>query len=300
MHYMLSIDPGIAAFAHGGGSETNNNNIGASFLDLVSGATVSIRDKWSHSESMCLQFRTKGSSGSSQNSILFGHRDGSVSMIDTRCRANDALFAKSAASLPGSLSSFGSATSIQPLQRDDNLVVVKGSFGPCRVLDFRRFGGTISYNSSRRSSSRHQQSATLLELSIPDSLDHHQTKSVRCTGLAIDPTENVVIAPFASTQQEGSGDNIQFALWDLNNGDFLRALDLNNSNDNTKNSAGGPLAAFCELSNVTTCGYEMICARDSDEPMVSSKDSLWGLWFKTNVLSDSTSQDSGGIHHLMF
>jgi len=262
--------PAMVAFAHNG-----EGNVAASFLDITSGSYFSISDNFSNSESLCLQFRKNNDT----NHVLFGHRDGCVSMIDTRS-SGDAVFA-TGLSLPAV--SFGSATSIQPLERDDNLVVVKGSFGSCRVFDLRR----LSNNNDV--SSRYQQS-TLFELSIPDSMVH-QTKSVKCTGLAIDPTDSIAIAPFAGAGAD-DGIDIQFAMWDIGTGVLLRTFNLNRMNKHASSSA------FCELSSVITPGYEMICKHDSDTPIITSEGSLFGLWFKTNV--GNAPPDGGGINHVSF
>mmetsp|Transcript_29063 Transcript_29063/g.61853 ORF Transcript_29063/g.61853 Transcript_29063/m.61853 type:complete len:227 (-) Transcript_29063:186-866(-) len=226
---------------------------------------------------MCLQFRRKNK----KNNILFGHRDGSVSMIDTR--SADALFATNL-SMPGA--SFGSVSSIQPLQ-NENLAIAKGSFGSCRVFDLRRLS-----NSYDASSSQYQQS-TLFEMLIPDSMVH-PTKSVRCTGLAVDPTDSIAIAPFASHNND-----IHFAMWDIGSGALIRTKKVNQlktPDAGTDNSS----SSFCELSSVLTSGYEMLCKKDSKVPVISSEGSTFGLWFKTNVLSDSSSPDGGGIHHIRF
>ena len=206
-------------------------------------------------------------------------------MIDTRSR-RDVSFA-TCTGLPGI--SFGSATSIQQLEHDNNLVAVKGSFGSCRIFDLRRL-----CNSNSRSSSRHHQS-TLMELSLPDSLVH-PTKSVRCTGMAIDPSGKILVAPFTSIH-----DDVYFAMWDICSGSLLRTMNLSQSNLSTRSETGNSYeaAAFCELSSVVTAGYEMFCQKDSNRPIISSYS--WGLWYKTLKLSDtSPSSCGGGIHHIRF
>ena len=122
----------IAAFAHSGAS-----NAGASFLDLF--ATKTICSIPTTSEPLCVQYGRFSAS----NLAFLGHRDGSVSMIDTRSR--DALYATDF-SLPGD--SFGSATSIQRIVRC-NSIAAKGSFGSCRIFDMRCL-------SNNQSASRYQ------------------------------------------------------------------------------------------------------------------------------------------------
>ena len=263
----------LAAFAHGG-----DRKIGASFLDIATGSYISIRDSWSKSEPLCVQFRSNNQS----NHALFGHRDGSVSMLDTRS-SNDALF------LSLQSASFGSTASLQPFDKDDNLVAGKGSFGTCCVFDLRRM--------SNCSDPPRCQQSKLIELSIPDQL-LHTTKSVRCTGLAIDPSESIVIAPFAD-----QNDDIQFALWDIGTGALLRTLRLNGVDKCMTTGAGRRAAtAFCELSSAITPGYGMHCNIDSDAPIITCEDRSWGVWYKTNNLINGTEPpaEGGGIHHVSF
>lgn len=180
---------------------------------------------------------------------------------------------------------FGSVTSIQQIHQADNLVVVKGSFGPCLIFDIRLMSGGQGSRNDR---------PALMELSIPDSM-LHQTKSVRCTGLAIDPTRTLVVSPFADRSGQ-----VQFAMWSLESGTLLRTLGMNGAKKRLGLEAVTTERppAFCELSSVVTAGQDMVCKRGSDEPTISHTD--WGLWFKTDALSGLSTPDSGGIHHIRF
>jgi hypothetical protein len=269
-----SINNNVVAFAHGG-----ERKIGASFLDIATGSYIQIRDNWSKSEPLCIQFRSNNES----NHALFGHRDGSVSLLDTRSM-KDALF------LSPQNVSFGSVTSLQPLQRDANLVAGKCSFGACFIYDVRRMSNCSDLSRNRQS--------ILAELSIPDHL-LHRTKSVRCTGLAIDPSESIAIAPFAD--QKG---DIRFALWNICTGDLIRTLRPNGVDDCITSGPGskGATPAFCELSSVITSGYGMRCGIDSDSPTITREEHSWGVWYKSNYLVNGTKppEEGGGIHHISF
>lgn len=274
------------AFAHGG------DRPGAS-IEVVGYSDTFTAGSYRglHSEPLCLDFRPN----CWNNDVLLGHRDGSVTVLDFRSH-DDVLFAHASDSSHSKTASFfGSAASVRPLKRDDNLVVVKGSFGTCRLLDIRKLSNNIE-------SARHRQS-TVLELSLSNHIVH-KTKSTRCTGLAVDQAESIAVAPFAARD----GD-IQFAIWDIcSTGRLLRTLNVNNSIDkrNSDRRDGNNNTAFCELSDVVTCGSEMMtCDEESEPPFISCKKS-WGLWFKTNLsVSSSTSIDpapleGGGIHHMLF
>ena len=251
------------AFAHGG------DDIGASigYISPDSFIAGSYRGGL-HSEPLCLQFQ------SNKDNVLLGHRDGNVSMLDFRS-SRGVLFAQPSQS--GAVSSFGSATSVRPLKRDDNLLVVKGSFGTCRLLDIRRLSSNIE-------SSRHRQS-TVLDLSLSRHFVHN-TKSTRCTGLALDPVESIAVAPFAC--QNG---DIQLAIWDIcSTGRLIRTLNLNKRVEKLCTDT-----AFCELSDVVTTGFGLVCDEESEIPFISCN--AWGMWFKTNALAES---GGGSIHHIKF
>ena len=266
-------DPGLVAFACKGT---------VSFLDLTTGRP------WSNyrnngSEPICVEYRKNNGS----NFALFGHRNGGVSMIDTRSVQTQVLTSTNLNLKVDD--SFGSATSVQTLERDDNLVVVKGSFGACRLLDLRK-SAKIVRSKEKRLTDR----STLLDFTLPESHDIDKMKSTRCTGLAIDASENVIIMPYASSKND-----VRFAVWDINTARLIRTLNVN-SIIPTSSSVDRP--PFCELSSTVTAGYEMRCNDSNDTPVSSIVQGTRGLWFKTSrrVASDTAPAEGGGIHHIRF
>lgn len=243
------------AFAHGADSES-----GVSYLDIDTGGYLRF-PKHNRSEALTVQYLG--------DQLLCGHRDGSLSLHDRR--GNNEVV-----STPALPKLFGSATSIHPLQ-DGNSVVVKGSFGSCRVLDVRKLQNSNSGSSSK---------AALMDLRVPTPLVH-KTNSTRCTGVALDPTETIVISPFAGKN------NVSFALWCIKTGMLLRSIDLGKTNNNSQ------LPPFCELSSKTTSGFAIKQCRGSTWPRIA-KDSDFGIWFKSGQLHPSSPPNFGGIHHLSF
>jgi len=261
-------DPGLVAFACKGT---------VSFLDLGTGRPWSnYRNKGS--EPICVEYRKNNGS----NFAMFGHRNGGVSMIDTRSVQTQVLTSTNLNLKVDE--SFGSATSVQSLERDDNLVVVKGSFGACRLLDLRK-AAKIVRSKERRLTDQN----TLHEFTLPDSSDVDKMKSTRCTGLALDPTENVVIMPYASKKND-----VNFAMWDINTARLVHTLNIPTT------SIDEP--PFCELSSIVTAGYEMRCNDSNDTPVTSIVEGTRGLWFKTSrkVASGTAPAEGGSIHHIRF
>ena len=242
------------AFVHGTDSES-----GVSYLDLTNGGYLQF-PKY-RSEALSIQYLG--------DQLLCGHRDGSVSLHDRRGSLGYQV------STPA-ITANGSSTSIYTL-RDGNSVVVKGSFGSCRVLDVRKLQNSNSGSSS---------TATLRNLCIPTSLVH-KTKSTRCTGVAIDPTESIVISPYAGQN------SVSFALWCMKSGTFLRSIDLGMKDNDTQ------LPPFCELSSKTTPGVSIKQSRGSTGPQIAIE-SNFGIWFKSGPMNPSSPPTCGGIHHLSF
>ena len=247
------IDQNKIAFIHGPESES-----GLSYLDISAGRELMF-PKHRKSEALSLEYLG--------DQVLCGYRNGSVSLNDER--GNSRLSSTV-------MSSFGSATSMHPLQ-DGNSVVVKSSFGSCKVLDVRKFQNNTDAVFSER--------ATVMDLTVPLS-QVHKTKSTRCTGVALDPTETIVVSPFA-------GENsLSFALWCLKTGKFLRSIDLGTTSNNS-------VPPFCELSSRTTSGFAIRNKDGSTTLPLITKESDFGIWFKStpNPLAPPY---CGSIHHLSF
>ncbi|KAL3802216.1 hypothetical protein HJC23_001760 [Cyclotella cryptica] len=256
----------VVAFAH-----SQNGTSGVSFLDVETQTMFRLRSNmmWLDSDPICVQFRAN----ENESQVLFGHRDGSVTMLDTR--STDAQFAL----LSGE--DFGSVSSIQPLEKNEHLVVAKGSFGSCRVFDVRRLcNSKVEYL-------KKQQSSILTFL--PPSIIHN-TKSANCTGLAIHPTETVALAPFATKNNE-----VMAALWAIDSGKLLRTIRLDNASTTSPPSIDCPL--FCELKSASTCGFRMSCTQNSEVPGITRESGAWGIWYKSMTLPHYSTT---GIRHFFF
>lgn len=257
----------IVAFAH---SQIGTG--GVSFLDVEAQRIFRRQSNvmWLDSDPICVQFRTN----ENESQVLFGHRDGSVTMLDTR--STDAQFA----SLSGA--DFGSVTSIQPLEKNEHLVVAKGSFGSCRVFDVR------CLCNSKGEYIKNQQSS-VLTLRPPSSI--HYTKSANCTGLAIDPTETVALAPFATKNNQ-----VMAAIWAIESGKLLRTMSLDSASTTSSRSMDCQL--FCELKSASTCGFKMSYTQESEVPVISWESSSWGVWYKSMPVLQYSPVVCGGIRHI--
>lgn len=248
------FDSSAVAFAH------TADKAAVSFLNLETHVITQQRtcSNWSDSDPLCIQYRNK--KGNKQ--LLLGHRDGNMSLIDTRSTATQTT--------SETCSNFGSVSSIQQLTNKEHLIITKGSFGTCQIFDTRRLGKKSSL------------------LKLQPSSDVHCTKSVKCTGLAVDPSESVVLSPYASQQND-----IMMALWSIDSGKLLRTIKLENEDSNV--GEGCPL--FCELKSEITGGFKMRCINQST-PVITR--SSWGVWYKSRSASSNLPPGAGGIHHICF
>ena len=247
--------------------------MGTSFFDILSGSVCGVYENFLDSDPLCVKFRRNNG----KHQIFYGHRDGTVSMCDTRTRVFDV------ASFSRSGDSFGSASALLPLQ-DDNLLLVKGSFGSCRVLDMRRLPNNEASSSKTCRS-------TLMRLSVPSS-QVHNTKSAKCAGLAMDPTESIVIAPFASQSND-----VMLAMWCIRSGILVRTINVREYVGVNQDFTGA--SVFCELSSAVTPGFEMQCKNNSDTPIIYNRKESYGLWFKSGSVTDSSPVEGGSIHHIL-
>ncbi len=70
----------LAAFAHGG-----DGKIGSSFLDISTGSYISIRDGWSKSEPLCVQFRSNDDAKSATHDMVAQCGAGGKHKLDLLC-----------------------------------------------------------------------------------------------------------------------------------------------------------------------------------------------------------------------
>ena len=214
------------------------------------------------SEPLCINFRN-------EHDAIFGHRNGCVQLYDRRSSTS----ISSGNCEPDKANMFGSVTSVLPLQNNENAVLARGSFGTCRLFDLRRLG-------KKKQSHVHQ-------YTLPE-LPGLCTQTGGCTGIAIDPEESIIVAPYTTRRISDGAQQLKFAVWDLG-GNFLREVPVGKSKLNG--------SVFCELSSVATPGYGL--QRERGSPVIANI-GRFGLWYKTNAFADDLPSRVGGIHHIAF
>jgi hypothetical protein len=271
------VDGGVDDFCFGGANlstvvfpHVTESRAAVTFLNLETQRVHKQQSSnWSDSAPLCVQYRTHSNDNCDQ--LLLGHRDGTLSMIDIR--SSDTQFATSCAD------DFGSVSSILQLKTNEHLIVAKGSFGSCCVFDVRRMN-----NNNKRDLSRHQQ-ASVFKLLPPN--DVHYTKSTNCTGVAVDPLENVVIAPYATETNQ-----VMASLWAIDSGKLLRTMKLEDAS-----TLDNHCPLFCELNSTSTCGFRMSSTNELTPIITGGR---WGVWYKSRSASSPLIPGTGSIHHISF
>jgi hypothetical protein len=215
---------------------------------------------FSKSDALCVEYLN-------ENITLYGHRNGSMSLFDTRRKTIQLV------SPPDEQD--GSTTSILPLM-NQTMFLAKKSFASCCLFDIRML------------SPQRKNSAMVWNMKVPKTAAN-ATLSTCCSGIAVDPTQTIAIAPFADGQRRS-----YFALWSLTNGQLIGT----NLAKATSVQTGIGLP-HCELRAAVTPVWQLKTDQDGAST-VQRKSNAWGLWFKSGQVEPSSPRCIGAIHQLTF
>jgi hypothetical protein len=250
------------------------------YCDILVGRTIYGHiHQQSSSDALCVEYLNP-------NVLLLGHRNGSISFHDSRTSEKQAVAGSSPAE------SEGSVTSILPLKSETSFLC-KQSFGSCSVWDLRMISDRV-----------HNSSFPLLNMRVPKHLCPNQSLSSCCTGVAIDPIESIVFAPFVDEYRRIP----KIALWSLRTGQFMghRSCVSTSFADGNSSGQGENSLPYFELCSKVTPSWELknsfACeSHDSieDYRLTRRRDS-WSLWFKSNSINSEFPPGMGSIHQLTF
>lgn len=220
--------------------------------------------KYLKSDALCLEHLD-------ENTVLFGHRNGAISLLDVRSGDIHSV------SCPDKRS--GSTKCLLPLACD-KMFIAKKLFGDCHVFDLRKMKTGWNDNAS----------SVVLNLKCPEEMIDRML-STCCSGIAINPSENVVISPFSDRNRSG-----RFALWSLSNGNLIGSKSIRN----LKPQQGLSRAALphCELRATVTPSFEI--AESQPKHFARSKKNSWSVWFKSGEVEPDAPDCMGSIHQLTF
>lgn len=211
------------------------------------------------SDALCVEFTD------STANALYGHRNGSLSLVDFRYQSASVVFS-------GTKKGPGSVTGISLL---DNFVLAKHS-GSIGVFDIRRMG-----------------SGQLWSLTV-ESGDIQPNKSSCCTGIAVDPTGNYCISPYINARNEA-----HVGIWSLHTGNFVGSRQLTSESNQRRAQESGLF--HCELSGTVTPAWSM-GATPGEDTMAKRVPGRFGLWMKEGKGEFPAAQSAGvgSIHQITF
>ena len=233
--------------------------------DIHSGTSFDLRTSlFSRSDTLCVEYLN-------DRIILFGHRNGSISMFDDRM---DHIQLAASAHMQG-----GSTTSILPLQ-NGYMLLAKKSFGSCHLFDIRKMS--------------EKKDSTMVWHLQPPTDTANSTLSFSCSGVAVDPTQTFAISPFADSRRRG-----HFAVWSLINGSLLGSKSCKISNSNMVDCQSRISMPHCELRSVITPSWK-VEAQGDGSMAIRKKSNAWSLWFKSGEVNPLAPNCAGSIHQLIF
>jgi len=214
--------PGLVAFAPA------KKKSRPMFLDFETMRVMNLPTGWKHgSEALCVEHLHCANS----NSILYGHRNGIVSILDYR--ANVSIYTSKT-------TESGSITSLLSLSKvgRPNEFLAKGSFGACRLFDIRKLSNTSgSVKDNRRAPALVHEMFYLGNKPLAQLAN----ASSGCTGMVVDPSATTLISPCMKGGAEAS---VCLGLWNLTSGNFLRDISL---------SSDVQEAAVTYINSASTC-----------------------------------------------
>jgi len=234
------------------------------FRDLMTDEAFHMKtDVFPKSDVLCVEFL-----GQNSSTALFGHRSGAISLVDKRSRS----FMRVA-----NTSEQGSVISMLVVDKQNpSSVVSKKSFGLCLLYDIRNLGSQ-------------QRRSEVWSMSPPRG-NFNPTLSSCCSGLALDPTQTILVSPFIDEERAPC-----FALWSLLNG---QCIGTKRPNSGATMITRGALP-HCELNRTITPTWEMIVGK-GDQVSIKRPKKRWSVWFKLATIKSIAPHCTGSIHQLSF
>ena len=253
------------------------------FLDFQSMQLMTRPVEWKYrSEALCVEHLNCTNS----NSLLYGHRNGSVSILD--CRENALMYA-------GKSTDFGSVTSLESLDKVDksNEFVAKGSFGACRLFDIRK----LSNNNTKDNRSAPALVHEMFYLDTKPS-QHLANASSGCAGMTVASNGTTLISPCMKGSTEPS---VCLGAWNLSSGSFLREISLSSivahepavlCVDGATNEAGIGNKCSSDFVSLGSRYCEMVSSWDMNQ----IEEESMGAWIKFDPHLTCTA--GGAIHSI--
>lgn len=266
-------------------------------------------DNFPQSEAVCV---ASGSNGKgSSPTAYFGHRTGEVTLFDARSSTCQSTLPRQSGG--GTRHRYNeeirTIVNIFPLTETPHYVLTRGLFDTCRLYDMRK----LTNNSS--SSSRKQKDPSIVHnFTVPAYASRRaEKKPSLCSGVATNPSQTFVIAPY--TRADTTGSTLAIGIWSLYTGEFIGSKDVlapssatsvtanqnsdrNNDSSCAKEKRGPSVVELCPTITPAWAWKQPT----PNAPRIEKIPGSFGLWFKSNcdLAGDTIPGEAGSIHHVFF
>jgi hypothetical protein len=162
------------------------------------------------SEAVCVA-TAKGDNGSSPLAY-FGHRTGEVTLFDCRSATCQSSLPRKIGGTRQRNEEIRTIVNIFPLAETPHYVLTRGLFDTCRLYDMRKL--TSSTSSSCRSNQKEKDPSIVHNLTVPPYVScRAEKKPSLCSGVATNPSQTFVIAPFTRANTHRSATESCLGIW---------------------------------------------------------------------------------------
>jgi hypothetical protein len=200
---------------------------------------------------------------------------------------------------------------IFPLAETPHYVLTRGLFDTCRLYDMRKL---TSSTSSCRNNNKEKDPSIVHNLTVPPYVScRAEKKPSLCSGVATNPSQTSVIAPFTRANTHRSATESCLGIWSLYTGEFIGSKDIlappsatttannsdrRNASRRVQEKRGPSIVELCPTITPAWAWKEPT----PNTPRIEKVPGSFGLWFKSNcdLAGDTIPGEAGSIHHVFF
>jgi hypothetical protein len=279
-------------------------------------------DNFPQSEAVCVA--TADDSKGKGSLAYFGHRTGEVTLWDSRSSTCQSTLPRQNGGKTRHYRNneeIRTIVNLSPLTETPHYVLTRGLFDTCCLYDMRKL--TSNASSCGRNNNKEMDPSIVHNLTVPSYVSRRtENKPSLCSGVATNPSQTFVIAPYTRDDNTGSTSATEACLgmWSLYTGEFIGSKDI---------LAAPPSAATITAANKSTNSdrrHDKSWAQEKrgpsvvelcttitpawawkqptpNAPRIEKVPGSFGLWFKSNcdlAGDDNIPGEAGSIHHVFF
>jgi hypothetical protein len=280
-------------------------------------------DNFPQSEAVCVAI----ADGGKGSLAYFGHRTGEVTLWDARNSTCQSTLPRQSGGTTRSHRNneeVRTIVNVFPLTETPHYVLTRDVFDTCCLYDMRKLTSSSS-SSCGRNKKKEKDPSIVHNFTVPSYVSRRtETKKPSlCSGIATNPSQTFVIAPYTRAAETRTGSTSAteescLGMWSLYTGEFIGSKDIlapssaartatsKNSDSDRRHASSwaqekrGPCVV--ELCTTITPAWAWK-QRKRNTPRIEKVPGSFGLWFKSNcdlAGDDNIPGEAGSIHHVFF